>query len=362
VAFGCSAAWRYWWITRRILIRLRLVRQPANLLRNANFMQCTNPQIPDYWGTSAAASLRDWSGVLQVEDDSPLDDARAVRLHNPQPGFELPFQSCGTFVPDAQPYTFSVYLRSDVKQFSAALTIGWDEKRPISVGNRWQRYDVTYLPAGETKLRYALPVRIWLQQAGNLWIAAPQLETGAQPPPFSLALMDDHPLPILPWPKTDEENAPGRVAPLQATVELSYYMHEETARVFIESSLSDEARLNISAHSLSGVMTTLAAGIPFAPTGRQRIVWILSRFPSANMPWLQRRSPQMALLWHVPKTNWSNSNLLRSKSECIEPIAVWRRMVKRTLCLGLRRQIRPIGRLLILQNMGSIRSLFSSPF
>jgi hypothetical protein len=242
-------------------------------------MQCTNPQIPDYWGTSAAASLRDWSGVLQVEDDSPLDDARAVRLHNPQPGFELPFQSCGTFVPEAQPYTFSVYLRSDVKQFSAALTIGWDEKRPISVGDRWQRYDVTYLPAGETKLRYALPVRIWLQQAGNLWIAAPQLESGAQPTPFSLALMDDHPLPILPWPKTDEENAPGRVAPLQATVELSYYTHEETARVFIESSLSDEARLNISAHSLSGVMTTLAAGIPFAPTGRQRIVLDIKSLP-----------------------------------------------------------------------------------
>src|SRR5437870_1821981 len=101
VAVAGAAAWRSWWMTRRILIRLKLVRPPANLLRNANFMQCTNPNIPDYWGTPAAASLRDWSGVLQVEDGAPVNNVRSVRLHNPQDDFELPFQSSGTFVPES---------------------------------------------------------------------------------------------------------------------------------------------------------------------------------------------------------------------------------------------------------------------
>lgn len=128
-----------------------------------------------------------------------------MRLHNPEADFELPFQSCGTFVPESQPYTFSVYLRSDVEQFHAALSIGWGEKRAIAVSDRWQRYNVTYLPSGEAKLRYALPVHIWLLQTGNLWVAAPQLETGAQPTTFSLALMDDHPLPTLPWGDKDDQ-------------------------------------------------------------------------------------------------------------------------------------------------------------
>src|SRR5688500_1059719 len=83
------AAWRYWWMMRRAFIRLKLMKPPANLLRNADFSQCTNPNIPDFWGTADAALLQDFSEVFQIERASPLKNARALRVNNPQPNFEL---------------------------------------------------------------------------------------------------------------------------------------------------------------------------------------------------------------------------------------------------------------------------------
>src|SRR5688572_21388738 len=173
-------AWRYWWMTRRALIRLKLMKPPANLLRNADFSQSTNPNIPDYWGTAAAAALEDFSSVLQIEKSAPLKNARALRLHNPQANFEMSLQSCGTFLPKPKPYTFSIYLRSEVEQFRATLSIGWGKKNPIVVSDQWQRYQIVYAPGVNEELHFGFQVQVSLQQEGNLWLAAPQLEEGEQ--------------------------------------------------------------------------------------------------------------------------------------------------------------------------------------
>jgi hypothetical protein len=198
------AAWRYWWMTRRALIRLKLMKPPANLLRNADFSQSTNPNIPDYWGTAAAAALEDFSSVLQIEKSAPLKNVRVLRLHNPQPNLEMSLQSCGTFLPKPKPYTFSIYLRSEVEQFRAALSIGWGKKNPVVVSDHWQRYEIVYTPGVKEELHFGFQVHVSLQQEGNLWLAAPQLEEGEQATSFVTALMDDHPLAVFPTPKTDE--------------------------------------------------------------------------------------------------------------------------------------------------------------
>jgi hypothetical protein len=195
---------RYWWMTRRGFIRLKLIRAPANLLRNADFSACTNANIPDYWGTTDAAKLPDFSGVLQIEKASPVKNARALCLYNPQANFELSLQSCATFLAKPTPYTFSIYLRSDVESFAAALTTGWSGKQSFIVNEKWQRYAFTYTPHIEDELRQGFQVRVSLPRQGNLWIAAPQLEEGEQATAFVTALMDDHPLPVFPMPKTDE--------------------------------------------------------------------------------------------------------------------------------------------------------------
>lgn len=191
-------------MTRRAFIRLKLMRPPANLLRNADFSACTNANIPDYWGTADAAKLPDFSGVLQIEKASPIKNARALCVRNPQADFELTLQSCATFLAKSAPYTFSIYLRSDVENFPIVLSVGWGGKQSFGINEKWQRYAFTYTPHIEDELRLGFQVRISLSQRGNLWIAAPQLEEGEQATAFVTALMDDHPLAVFPMPKTDE--------------------------------------------------------------------------------------------------------------------------------------------------------------
>ncbi len=180
------------------------MRSPANLLRNADFSQCTNPNIPDFWGTTNASSLQDFSKVFQIERSAPLKNIRALRLHNPLADFEMSLQSCATFLAKSKPYTFSIYLRSDVEKFAVRLSIGWGERSVIVVNNIWQRYEMTYTPYLKGEMNQGFQVWVSLQQEGNLWLAAPQLEEGEQATSFVTALMDDHPLPIFPTTKTDE--------------------------------------------------------------------------------------------------------------------------------------------------------------
>src|SRR5262249_2899580 len=47
-------------------------------------------------------------------------------------------------------------------------------------------------------------VNVALPVVGSIWAAAPQLEVGTRPTSFTEALIDDHPLPEIPWPNKDE--------------------------------------------------------------------------------------------------------------------------------------------------------------
>jgi hypothetical protein len=156
-------SWRYWWVTRRALIRLKLMKPPANLLRNADFSQSTNANIPDYWGTADAGELQDFANVLQIENASPVKNANALRVLNPQADFELSLQSCATFLAKPKPYTFSIYLRSDVENLAVALSIGWGDHQPVAVNTHWQRYTLTYTPNNQDELRQGFQVHIALR-------------------------------------------------------------------------------------------------------------------------------------------------------------------------------------------------------
>jgi hypothetical protein len=197
-------AGRYWWMTRRALIRLKLMKPPANLLRNADFSQRTNANIPDYWGTANAGELQDFAPVLQIEKASPVTNAYALRVQNSQANVELSLQSCATFLARPQPYTFSIYLRSDVENLAVALSIGWGDRQAVAVNGQWQRHTLTYTPNHQDELSQGLQVHLALGGQGSLWLAAPQLEEGEQATAFVRALMDDHPLAVYPTPKDDE--------------------------------------------------------------------------------------------------------------------------------------------------------------
>src|SRR2546423_309418 len=117
LAASSLAAWHYRWVTRRVMIRLKLMNSPANYLRNADFSKCTTPNLPDYWGTPAAEWVADARNLLRVSDDTPLPGIRSVQLNNPDPAYAMPFESYNVahdiVVNVRQLYTFSVYLKSE---------------------------------------------------------------------------------------------------------------------------------------------------------------------------------------------------------------------------------------------------------
>lgn len=207
---AAGTGWYYRWVARRLLIRAGLRRPPSNLLRNAGFLVCTNGAVPDYWGTNAAAELGDMTDRLTVVDGSAVDGTRALRVSNPRSDYDLTVFGCITFVPKPVPYTFSVYVRSESGPQPVALQLGWDRRHETTAGAAWQRVSCTYTPEVEASFPYGLETRIIVMGAGALRVCAPQLEVGQAPTPFDLALMDDHPLPSIPWQDDWSRAAGGR--------------------------------------------------------------------------------------------------------------------------------------------------------
>lgn len=199
------------WRRRRALIRLGLTSAPANRLRNAGFLQCTIPGLPDYWGTSAPADIADARRVITVTDAGTVPGVRALRLTNPAAGYKLSLVSMKTFVPAPRPYTFSVNLRrASSASVDVALSMGWNQPTAIQVGSEWERHVITYEPRRESDSDHGLGVGIWLSGEGAIDIATPQLEEGDRATPFDLALMDDRPLPVAQWPRADTDVVAGR--------------------------------------------------------------------------------------------------------------------------------------------------------
>jgi hypothetical protein len=112
------------------------MKPPANLLRNADFSQRTNANIPDYWGTADVGRLRDFDNLLQIEKASPVTNAYALRVQNPQADFAFTLQSCATFLAKPQPYTFSIYLRGDAEDVAVTLRMGWGAGESVTVNRQ----------------------------------------------------------------------------------------------------------------------------------------------------------------------------------------------------------------------------------
>ncbi|HZS09392.1 MAG TPA: hypothetical protein VFD58_31460 [Blastocatellia bacterium] len=218
LAASSLAAWHYRWVARRVMIRLKLLSPPANYLRNADFSKCTTPNLPDYWGTPAAAWVADARDLLRVSDAAPLPGIRSVQLNNPDPAYAMPFESYNVahdiVVNVRQPFTFSVYLKSESDDARVTLQINYRDRREVRVGREWQRYSLSSgdASAEPTDIFAKLLVRISWPQSGRLWVAAPQLERGNTPTAFSQALIDDHPIAALPWEKEDEQTLMSDVA------------------------------------------------------------------------------------------------------------------------------------------------------
>jgi hypothetical protein len=218
LAAAGTVGWQNKWFLRRALLRLGLVRPPANLLRNAAFLQCTNPGIPDYWATpGAAARIQGGGPFVQVVREGPLPGVYTLRVHHPDAGQRIHLESYNAAYDIRQPQpsalTFSVYLKSDREPCRVVLGVN-DQEQEVAVGLDWQRLAVSVAPGQPAAIADALVVRVHPLQPGTILVAAPQLEAGRGATEFCPALMDDYPVPALPWPAEEHLSL---VAPPDAT-------------------------------------------------------------------------------------------------------------------------------------------------
>ncbi|MFQ6097800.1 MAG: carbohydrate binding family 9 domain-containing protein [Armatimonadota bacterium] len=141
-----------------------LAARSQNILRNATFTQCTNPRIPDYWGSGAPEWVDGWAEGYGVEDDAPVPGCKSLKVTNPeqQPTHWWRVQSHGMPV--------TIQLGPATKTFRLTT--------------EWKRYSLT-----DTAKSFGrgLVLAFRTTEKGVFWIAAPQVEQSETASPFAPA-------------------------------------------------------------------------------------------------------------------------------------------------------------------------------
>ena len=163
-----------------------LKESSPNLLLNSSFRRCSNPGIPDWWGTGMAAVIKDWNNQMYGIDESmspPVPGVKCLRLTAMKSGFWL--NSTFPCFPGGKDYIFSVYLKAENAGTVAAVSA--ITGKHFKLTTEWQRYEVT----GFLKASSMRDLSITAIGNGPVWIAAPQMEYGTKSTPYQAADADN---------------------------------------------------------------------------------------------------------------------------------------------------------------------------
>jgi hypothetical protein len=167
-----------------------------NMLINTTFARCSNPGIPDWWGTFLAASIKNWEGTYGVDESMspPVPGVKCLRIKNPWPlGAATPrFWVGSTFTcfPGKKDYTFSVYLKAEGSGLTATIDGGtssrknWKTHSKFNLTTEWQRCVVSGFREDASAMA---SLGISIDGQGTVWIAAPQMESGLKATPYQPA-------------------------------------------------------------------------------------------------------------------------------------------------------------------------------
>ena len=160
---------------------LPLVAAPANMLRNAGFMQCTNPGIPDWWGTGTPERVTNWAGNYGTTPDSPVPGTAALMLRNVegQSGWSVQSYLHRGLKAEGD-YALAVWLKGDSDDMPATLGMG-NAHTTLKVSREWKRYTWIAKPGPAewgTVISFSVP-------KGTLWIAAPMWTEGSEAAEFA---------------------------------------------------------------------------------------------------------------------------------------------------------------------------------
>lgn len=135
------------------------------------------------------------------------------------------------------------------------LNIGYDKSITVKASTRWKRFVFTATPRRGHWRRGRLAVSIAFLQAGNLWIAAPQLEEGETATEYTPLHRDD--VYLL-----------SRSVPFHALVQFNAYGDEPTVRIWCENNLPETVKV----HCKVGKTELQAEGDGILVSGERKFV------------------------------------------------------------------------------------------
>jgi len=164
--------------------------ESVNLIRNGSFENWQDNLAP-YWrpgiGVSPGGSLDEFSRKWRMDDQDKFEGLASLRLEaDSEDGNGI--SSFGSSVKSGEPYTYSVYMKSD-RELSVRISVAYLGIRTyietVNTTTNWQRYSVS---AEGTNINAKCVVSF--DEPGVLWVDAAQLEQGTNASPFCLNPLD----------------------------------------------------------------------------------------------------------------------------------------------------------------------------
>lgn len=173
-------------------------KKPINRVPNSGFEQCTQDNLPDYWGTPHwgiidnywVLNFEQWKKNFRTDTTEFYEGKRSMRIHSPfdnpkdKPYYSKSLNANGLCLRSVLlktqynvDYVLSAYMKSNPSGMK--VNIGGTE---VTLTETWQRYEVKFRRRDHF---YSDMVNIYPLSKGTFWVDAVQLEEGTKATPYT---------------------------------------------------------------------------------------------------------------------------------------------------------------------------------
>jgi hypothetical protein len=171
----------------------------GNLVCNSSFEACSNPGVPDHWGTfhwgvwqdTACNDFDQWRSLWTPDRQQKFHGKQSFSITLVKKGRQDDYRltSCQISISPGT-HTFSAYLKGEKEDMRVMMEIldGWGgalKKKIVTLSKQWERYSFSEHLQGSMVMLSISPLDL-----GTVWIDAVQLEYGEAATPYHLSSLD----------------------------------------------------------------------------------------------------------------------------------------------------------------------------
>ena len=149
-----------------------------NAILNGSFEAWSNPDLPDGWRRSPAATKRT-AAAIAADPTAHVHGTRSLKWTGGEATLsQIPARGHYRLTtPLTPPVTFSLTLKSNPPGVRLEMSCG-KARKTVTAAENWQRHDLVVASGKD------FPIRLKKLSPGTLWLDAVQLERGKEPTPY----------------------------------------------------------------------------------------------------------------------------------------------------------------------------------